>query len=132
MNVDALIPAPTHKQAFRLAHRKFVPSRSGCYVLTTFVGDVLYVGLAVDLNRRLGDHLDTPAKTAETPLGRAVWFHWLETTKTNHVDEYSSPARGEAPTLEPRVLVHRVMIPLPATAMHRVADVDDACCLPVG
>jgi hypothetical protein len=86
MNIVELFPAPTHRQPFRMSHQKFVPSKPGCYVLTTFAEVVLYVGLAVDLRRRVGEHLESPDKTGETQLGRAVWFHWLETAELNKVE----------------------------------------------
>ena len=79
MTIDLLVPRPAQKRRFSRAHQKFVPDRPGCYVLTTFSDEVLYVGLAVDLRRRMGNHLDDGAKTSETVLGRAIWFYWLET-----------------------------------------------------
>lgn len=59
---------------------------AGCYVLATFSGVVLYVGLSADLRRRMGQHLDSPAKTGCTELGRAVIFHWLECDPPNRVE----------------------------------------------
>jgi excinuclease UvrABC nuclease subunit len=64
---------PPYKQPFRLSHQRFVPAKPGCYVLTTFTDLVLYVGLAVDLRRRVGEHLDSPDKTEVARLGRAIW-----------------------------------------------------------
>jgi hypothetical protein len=78
MKVEALNPAPTTRRAFRLSEEKHVPERGGCYVLSTFAGDILYVGLSVNLRARMNQHLDNPEKCNETPLGRAVWFYWLE------------------------------------------------------
>lgn len=86
MNVSLLFPLPTHRQPFRLSHQKFVPSKPGCYVLTTFSEVVLYVGLAIELRRRVGEHLENPDKTNETQLGRAIWFLWLETPELNKVE----------------------------------------------
>ena len=43
MNAVDLTPAPTNKRPFRRNHQKFVPDRSGCYALSTFIGVVLYV-----------------------------------------------------------------------------------------
>jgi len=77
MKIDALSPLPIASEPFRWDRQKFVPSAAGCYVLTTFSGDILYVGLAIDIQRRMGQHLETPAKRAPTPQGRAVTFHWL-------------------------------------------------------
>jgi hypothetical protein len=34
----------------------------------------------------MSQHLDDPQKIRETPKGRAVFFHWLETTETNEVE----------------------------------------------
>jgi hypothetical protein len=78
MNVAALIPQPTHKDAFRRNRERFIPEKSGCYVLTTFQGEILYIGLTNNLRRRMNQHLDSPAKVAPTKLGRAVIFHWME------------------------------------------------------
>jgi hypothetical protein len=47
-------------------------------VLTTFSGVVLYIGLTVSLQKRMGQHLESPEKTKESANGHAVLFHWLE------------------------------------------------------
>ena len=86
MNIEELSPQPTSSQPFRRDRQKFIPDAGGCYVLTTFGGDVLYVGLAIDMRRRMGQHLDTPAKRAPTPLGRAVVFHWLSCADLQQVE----------------------------------------------
>ncbi len=86
MNLSALIPLPSDKRPFRLSHQKFVPAKPGCYVLTTFMDVVLYVGLAVDLRRRVGEHLENPDKTEATRFGRAIWFYWFETQDLNRVE----------------------------------------------
>jgi hypothetical protein len=103
MKVEVLVPAPTDRRPFRHAHRKFVPNRPGCYVLSTFAGVVLYVGLAENLRRRMGEHLDTPEKISGTRIGRAVWFHWIESEETNKVERtwmnIHNLAEGCLPTL---------------------------------
>jgi len=86
MNIDRLQPPPTHSERFARSSEKFVPIEAGCYALGTFDGTVLYVGLATNLRRRLGQHLDSPSKTQETTLGRAVTFHWLPTADINRVE----------------------------------------------
>ncbi len=65
---------------------RFVPDESGCYVLATFDEDVLYVGLATNLSRRMGQHLDSPEKVNATSLGRAVWFFWVRCDELNKVE----------------------------------------------
>ena len=79
MNVRDLKPAPTNVEPFRRDCVKHVPAKSGCYVLTTALGHILYVGLATNLRGRFEQHLDNPEKTRPTPEGRALSFHWLET-----------------------------------------------------
>jgi hypothetical protein len=86
MNISELVPAPTDCEAFLRSREKFVISASGCYVLTTFTNIVLYIGLADSLRRRMNNHLDSPEKTGETELGRAVLFHWIETLDTHKIE----------------------------------------------
>jgi hypothetical protein len=86
MNLSELIPQPTHCEPFKRNRERFVPETSGCYVLTSFLGEVLYVGLADNLRRRMNDHLDDPTKTGETRLGRAIMFHWIGSADTNKIE----------------------------------------------
>jgi hypothetical protein len=78
MKVEGLIPKPERKELFKLNRQKFVPNVSGCYVLTNFGGEILYIGLASDLRRRFGQHLDSREKIGPTPHGVAYFFYWLE------------------------------------------------------
>ena len=86
MKLSLLVPRPTGLEPFRRSRERFVPSVAGCYALTTFQEEVLYLGLSVDIRRRFNEHLDTPQKTELTAHGRAVLFHWLPTTETNKVE----------------------------------------------
>lgn len=86
MNIGKLIPPPLFKEAFRISRERYVTEKSGCYVLTTFSGIVLYIGLAKNLRRRMHDHLNSLEKTNKTSLGRAVLFHWLESSELNKVE----------------------------------------------
>lgn len=78
MNVEHLQPCVEHRENFRRDRERFVPQIAGCYVLASFQGVVLYVGLTKDLKRRFGEHLDDPKKTSETAKGRAIFFYWLQ------------------------------------------------------
>jgi excinuclease UvrABC nuclease subunit len=78
MTIDKLAPAPAKREKFRHSSLRFVPETAGCYVLTTFESVVLYIGQAVNIRRRMSDHLDDPRKTGLTPQGRAFFFYWLE------------------------------------------------------
>ncbi len=86
MNISDLVPQPSNCEPFKRSRHRFVPQRSGCYVLASFSRVVLYVGLAKNLRTRMNNHLDSSAKTGETPLGRAVLFFWLETPEINKVE----------------------------------------------
>ncbi|MGB7369295.1 MAG: GIY-YIG nuclease family protein, partial [Methylovirgula sp.] len=63
-----------------------IPERSGCYVLTNFSNEVMYVGLARNLRRRFSQHLDSDSKVATTAIGRAILFFWYETLDINKVE----------------------------------------------
>lgn len=76
MKIYHLIPTPTNKFQFKLSFIKYVPGNSGCYVLTTFEGDILYVGLATNLNHRFRQHLENSEKTNPTKEGKAIWFYF--------------------------------------------------------
>lgn len=86
MKLALLVPNPTTMESFRRSRERFVPSTPGCYVLTTFERDVLYIGLTVNLRRRVNEHLDSFTKTQVTAHGRAVLVHWSETQETNKVE----------------------------------------------
>jgi hypothetical protein len=86
MNVGELRPQPSRSEPFRRSRERFVTEAAGCYVLSTFDGRVLYVGLADNIRRRVNQHLDSPTKTDTTTEGRAVIIHWLETKETNKVE----------------------------------------------
>lgn len=86
MKITDLIPGPVQCETFRRSRERFVPEKSGCYVLTTFSKDVLYIGLTNNLRRRMNEHLDNPNKTGETSLGRAVLFYWLESNELNKIE----------------------------------------------
>jgi hypothetical protein len=78
MKVNTLSPLPSRRELFAWSHHSRVPQEPGCYVLTTFSGDILYVGLAtVSIRDRMGKHLDTKEKRGSGSLGTAYWFHYL-------------------------------------------------------
>jgi hypothetical protein len=76
VKLEKLVPPVTGSDSFRKSRERFFPDDAGCYVLATFDGDVLYIGLATRIRRRIAQHLDNPGKTATTPQGRAVMVHW--------------------------------------------------------
>lgn len=86
MKTDALVPPPDHRIEFSYQKAKFVPAKAGCYVLTNFFNDVLYVGLATNLNSRMQDHLDSKEKTQKTAKGVAYWFHYRIVENPNNLN----------------------------------------------
>ena len=86
MKIEDLKPSPNRRENFLRKRQRFIPDKSGCYVLTTFQDDILYVGLTNDLRQRFGKHLDDPQKTSKTENGRAFFFHWLECDELNKVE----------------------------------------------
>jgi predicted GIY-YIG superfamily endonuclease len=76
MKIEELIPLPKDKVHFKLASFKSVPKETGCYVLTTFEDDILYIGLSDNLFNRFQQHLDNPDKTNPTEEGKAIWFYF--------------------------------------------------------
>lgn len=76
MKLEKLIPLPKDKVLFELSSFKSVPKVTGCYVLTTFDNDILYVGLSDNLFDRFQQHLDNPEKTNPTKEGKAIWFYF--------------------------------------------------------
>lgn len=86
MKLNLLVPYPCASEPFRRNRERFIPAKPGCYALTTFEREVLYIGLTMNLRRRANEHLDNAAKTELTAHGRAVLFHWTETTEINKVE----------------------------------------------
>jgi predicted GIY-YIG superfamily endonuclease len=78
MNISKLTPRPDQKVRFTLASINFLPGMPGCYALTNFSDDILYVGLTVNLLQRFKQHRESPDKCQPTSLGRAVWFYFLK------------------------------------------------------
>jgi len=72
----SLHPKPKEKVQFDFSQTTMLPENSGCYVLATFRGDILYVGQSANIARRMAQHLDDPTKRATTPAGKAFWFYY--------------------------------------------------------
>ena len=83
MNIGELNPQPNESESFRKDRLRFIPEASGCYALTTFEKNILYIGLAKNLKRRMKEHLGNDKKTSETVNGRAVVFYWMKAEEKN-------------------------------------------------
>jgi len=83
MKLNELSPLPKDRVVFKRSSFKSVPKSQGCYVLTTFEDDILYIGLATNLNQRFQQHLDNPEKVNPTKEGKATWFYYLSFNPKN-------------------------------------------------
>lgn len=81
MKISELIPLPSEKWRFLHSDSMYIPKCSGCYVLTTFDEDILYIGLTTNLYSRFLQHLNNKEKTSPTEEGKAIWFFYH---KLNH------------------------------------------------
>ncbi|WP_352530812.1 hypothetical protein [Mesorhizobium sp. M0060] len=70
-------------------------------MLASFEEDILYVGLASNLRRRFGQHLDTPEKVAATVNRRAILMVGVHGTREGgaHLDEQLCPPPWAWPVL---------------------------------
>jgi hypothetical protein len=106
MKIDSLIPPPEKRELFAWSHHSRVPAQPGCYALTNFSGDVLYVGQAkVSIRDRMGVHLDDGEKRAVGAYGAAYWFYYTlrEPKDLGHIEggwiNQSILETGERPPL---------------------------------
>jgi len=77
MKVGELIPQPKERVTFKFSSFKLVPPKTGCYVITNFDNDILYIGLSDNLFNRFQQHLGNPEKTNPTRYGKTIWFYFL-------------------------------------------------------
>jgi len=65
-----------NKARFDYSDLNKIPDKSGCYVLTTFDGVILYIGQSGNIAKRVEQHLDSGEKREVTPLGVAFWVYY--------------------------------------------------------
>ena len=73
MIIQELRPEIEQRIIFQYPKVGEVPTGPGCYVLTTFSETIIYIGRAINLQRRVEQHLDNPEKRQRTPWGVAYW-----------------------------------------------------------
>jgi excinuclease UvrABC nuclease subunit len=83
MKIEQLIPLPINKVQFKFSSFKLVPKVAGCYVLTTFGGEIIYIGLSGNIFDRFQQHLANPEKTNPTEEGKVVWFYYTNYDQNN-------------------------------------------------
>jgi excinuclease UvrABC nuclease subunit len=76
MKTSDLTPPVDATVEFDLSKNKKIPSQTGCYIISNFEQEILYIGKAINLRSRFLQHLDSPEKTNQTPLGKPYWFSY--------------------------------------------------------
>lgn len=76
MRVSGLHPACTNKVEFSYSSVLDIPMLPGCYVLSNWLEDILYIGQAKSIRGRIDFHLADSAKTSITAMGKAFWVHY--------------------------------------------------------
>lgn len=76
MKPSDLRPGCTNKVEFSYSSLRSISATSGCYVLSNWREDILYIGQAKSIRRRIISHLSDSAKTSMTAMGRAFWVHY--------------------------------------------------------
>lgn len=76
MKVSILRPKCSNEMEFSEASVLDIPMLPGCYVLSNWPKDILYIGQAKSLRSRIYSHLADIAKTSMTAMGRVFWVHY--------------------------------------------------------
>lgn len=74
MKVTQVTPSIEETIEFSFSAFKKAPTTFGCYIISNFNLEIMYIGKATSLRDRLIKHLDTPEKNKNTNLGKAYWF----------------------------------------------------------
>jgi excinuclease UvrABC nuclease subunit len=76
MTIDKLSPKIESTFEFEFSNLKKVPIVFGCYVISNFNNEIMYIGKATNLKNRFTNHLDTPEKNIKTKIGKSYWFSY--------------------------------------------------------
>jgi hypothetical protein len=91
VKVAALVPPPSKSAPFEYREICALPDAPGCYALTNAATDILYIGQASFLRRRLLQHFDAGRHRALTSGGR-VSLMW--TVAVDRLGTLSAHERG--------------------------------------
>ena len=76
MFVDQLHPKVENRVDFSLASLGVTPEVAGCYVLSSFQGDILYIGKTKSLHKRLEQHCNDLEKQQRSPVGVVQFMYY--------------------------------------------------------
>ena len=91
MKVGELIPPVGGGVRFEFTRLGLIPEAPGCYCLAARDGEVLYIGKAKNLRRRMKEHFLDGGKTETTERGVAFWVHYR---RMGRVDDLGKLERG--------------------------------------
>src|SRR5690606_29437671 len=74
MTFDLLNPKIEKTLEFEYFNQKKIPINFGCYIISNFNNEIMYIGKATSLRNRFTNHLETEEKISQTSLGKAYWF----------------------------------------------------------
>lgn len=76
MLISLLNPQPEDRVRFSYSGLRGAPRESGCYALAVFDGEILYIGQATSIRKRMERHLSEGVKTRLTRWGVAFWLYY--------------------------------------------------------
>ena len=76
MKVSILRPECSNEVEFSETSVLDIPMLPGCYVLSNWSKDILYIGQAKSLRSRIYSHLADFAKISMTAMGKVYWIHY--------------------------------------------------------
>lgn len=103
MLVSSLVPEVQIRVDFSYADLHLVPNQPGCYALTAFGDEILYIRQSEDVCNRMKQHLNDQEKRGQTPAGKVCWFYYklchvhdLNKLENGWMNEYMSK-KGDMP-----------------------------------
>lgn len=104
MLIFELLSYPEIKIKFEYSELDKAPKQSGCYIITTPNGTILYIGETGNIRNRMEQHLDGKEKKKLTPLGMPYWFYYKLCSVREKIpledawiNEYKLNSKGKRP-----------------------------------
>jgi hypothetical protein len=88
VNIADLVPPAEQRVDFDLYFLNRIVDCTACYCLTNAAGDIIYVGQARSVMRRLCQHFDSEKRSALTGYGRVsrVWWRPVPLANLNALE----------------------------------------------
>ena len=105
MKSSCLFPRPTERVVFRAYYCHLVPRCAGCYAITSFDDDILYIGKSIDLKRRFLEHINSSKNNTKVSICGLIWFYYyvadmkcISDIEKSWMKQHTE-AHGQLPTL---------------------------------